>query len=228
MSEETELPEIQAGPPNAWSSPESVPNDVILAIVGGKQYAHIKYAVVAKYLHENQFPHSEVLSALARCLADTGTNNWQLRFRVRNGRPPPRSAQPFGCDESAAIEAISNGHEQPLARYLQSVAQGPARISDAVREALAACFVTPSSGKWRLVFVRPQRGNPTTSRKQWLRQYVLGQRASNVYEQIEDAGQKATWQKVHDKLSTDGIYNGDRSKLMAAVALYKKSKKGSH
>jgi hypothetical protein len=85
MEEDAEFPEIQVCPPDL--SPVSVPNDVILPIVGGKKYARVKYAVVAKYLHESQSPHPEVLSALARCLADYGTNNWQLRFRVRNGRP---------------------------------------------------------------------------------------------------------------------------------------------
>jgi hypothetical protein len=171
--------------------------------------------LLAGYLRTQWPPSSEVLKSLSRHL--DGSDNWNLKFVVRNGRPPVTRAGGFleegqeGAISSKLYllgEAIAN-NSMPRSE-VQSAQRFLSDLADALDSA--------GAGKWKLSFKRPRRGNPSTPLRNTIRLAVLGHRALALYRVLKN------WRKVDDKLD-EGKPDATDSKLRkAAVRLVRESR----
>ena len=131
-------------------------------------------ALLSRYLREGATPSHAVIQNIARCLLANqrrpGPGNWELKFAVRNGRPP----QCHTAINSAA-GAIAHGQRILLGQYLRVATQ----LDDETRHALASAL-DPSEeapSKWRLKYVRPRRGFPRSKLRNQLILAMIGHEA---------------------------------------------------
>jgi hypothetical protein len=172
--------------------------------------------LLAGYLRTEWPPSSEVLKSLSRHL--NGSDNWNLRFVVRNGRPPKT--------RSGAL--WEEGHEHTVANKLYLLGECVANYSISQSEIpnakiflgeLANALDPVGHGKWKLTFERPRRGNPSTPLRNTIRMAVLGHRALKLYSDLKN------WRKVDEKLDEDKPDATDSKLRKAAVKLVRESRK---
>jgi hypothetical protein len=157
-------------------------------------------AFIANYLRQQLKPSPRVILIIAWCLlADpalsaeypmnwrTGPGNRFLRFVVRNGRPPKKKST-----AANAVAAIADGDHIALGWYLLA---GP-HVDDDTRSALAECFHSKGSSKWRLEFSQ-REGNPCTDLKTDLRQAIIGLTSNRVFEDEDRRRQSDGTRRPH-------------------------------
>jgi hypothetical protein len=175
--------------------------------------------LLASYLRTEWPPSSEVLKSLSRHL--DGSDNWNLRFVVRNGRPPA----------TRTGELWEEGQEGVISHRLHLLGEGIANNSiprSEIQKAqkflieLADALDSAGAGKWKLSFKRPRRGNPSTPLRSNIRLAILGHRALALYAVLKN------WRKVDDKLD-EGKPDATDSKLRKlAVRLVRNPGKFRH
>jgi hypothetical protein len=172
--------------------------------------------LLAGYLRTEWPPSSEVLKSLSRHL--NGSDSWNLRFVVRNGRPPA----------TRTGDLWEEGQESTISRRLYLLGEAIANRSISRSEIqnvqkflieLANALDPAGRGKWKLSFQRPRRGNPSTPLRSTIRLAVLGHRALALYAVLKN------WRDVDDKLD-EGKSDATDSKLRKlAVRLVRNPKK---
>jgi hypothetical protein len=177
---------------------------------------HGQSKLLAKYFRTEWPPSPEVLKSLSRHL--DGSDNWNLRFVVRNGRPP----------KARTGELWEEGQERKVANKLyllgesianRSISQSEIPNAQLFLDELANALDPIGRGKWKLTFERPRRGNPSTPLRNIIRMAVLGHQALQLYSILKN------WKKVDERLDEDKP-DATNSKLRrAAVKLVQNSGK---
>jgi hypothetical protein len=172
--------------------------------------------LLASYFRTEWPPNSEVLKSLSRHLV--GSDNWNLRFVVRNGRPPA----------TRTGELWEEGQEGVISRRLYLLGEGIANNSirrSEIQSAqkflseLANALDPAGASKWKLSFKRPRKGNPSTPLRGTIRLAVLGHRALALYAVLKN------WRKVDDKLDEDKPDATDSKLRKLAVRLVRNPEK---
>jgi hypothetical protein len=182
------------------------------------RHGHCK--LLADYFKRTEWPPShEVLKALSRHL--DGSNNWNLRIVVRDGRPPKiRSGALWEEGQEGVIssrlyllgEGIANN--SILRSEIQNAQKFLIELADALDPA--------GTGKWKLSFKHPRRGNPSTSLRRTIKLAVLGHQALALYAVLKN------WRKVDDKLDEDKPDATDSKLRKLAVRLVRNPGKFRH
>jgi hypothetical protein len=166
--------------------------------------------LLAGYFRSEWPPRLEVLKNLSRHL--NGSENWNLSFVVRNGRPP----------RARSGSLWEDGQESNLANSLLMLVEGIANNSISQSETpgaqkflaeLADALDPNGPGKWKLFFKRPRRGNPSTQLQNTIRKAILGHRALHLYSELKN------WRKVDEKLDEAKPDAIDSKSRKAAVKL---------
>jgi hypothetical protein len=172
--------------------------------------------LLAGYFREEWPPNPDVLKSLSRHL--NGSENWNLRFVVRNGRPPKvRSGSLWEggqeCNLATALYLLG----ERFANCSTSQSDIPS-IQKFLGE-LADALNPGGASKWKLSFERPRRGNPSTPLQNDIRLAELGSRALDLYAVLKN------WRKVDEKLD-EGKSDATDSKLRKrAVGFVRKNQK---
>jgi hypothetical protein len=172
--------------------------------------------VLADYLKKEWPPDPEVLKSLSLHLR--GSDNWTLRFIVRNGRPP---AARSGTIWEAGQEATLSWTLYSLGESIANRTLPTSAVSEAQQllRGLADVLDPAGPGKWKLTFRRPRVGNPSTPLKKTIRLAVLGHRALALYARLRN------WQKVDEELDRGKSDAVDSKSRKIAVRLVKNPQK---
>jgi hypothetical protein len=171
---------------------------------------------LADYFKRTEWPPShEVLKALSRHL--DGSNNWNLRFVVRNGRPPKiRSGALWEEGQERALADKLYLLGERIAYNLVSPSETP-NLQTFLAE-LANAFDPRGNGRWKLSFERPRRGNPISQTRSDVKLAMLGQLSLRLRAELGNWNDADV--ALRDQYKVIGDDNSTRKK---AVRFYMKS-----
>jgi hypothetical protein len=178
------------------------------------RHGHCK--LLADYFKRTEWPPShEVLKSLSRHL--DGSNNWNLRIVVRDGRPPKiRSGALWEQGQERALAKKLYLLGERIAYNLVSQLEIP-NLQSFLAE-LANAFDPRGYGKWKLSFEHPRRGNPISQTRSDVKLAMLGQLSLRVRAKLGNWNDADV--ALRDQYKVIGDDNSTRKK---AVRFYKRS-----